>query len=160
LILLHVKFSILVALFITIYFMQLLWELWNGERSVGMSFCFGGKLLQVFQLVVQRYIYWSVSLCTLMINLFDHFSLFVQVYVHNLVTEDCLISQLVKLTDTSFSKTIWIWRECWPSVWWWCPTCFRCWRWLMLLGCIHLQELKVVHIFILKGYIFYFNEDM
>jgi hypothetical protein len=51
---------------------------------------------------------WSVSLCNLMINLFDHFSLFVQVYVHNLVTEDRLISQLAKLTDTSFSKTIWI----------------------------------------------------
>jgi hypothetical protein len=64
------------------------------KYSVGMPFLLWWQtpLPQLFQLVVQKCIYWALSLCALMINLCDHFSLFLRIFAHNLVTEDNLSS--------------------------------------------------------------------
>jgi hypothetical protein len=71
------------------------------KRPVGASFGFGGKLVwfcpKPSAAGVQAggsEVYRTVPLCSLMMNLFVNlFFLFVQVYVHNLVTEDSLVSR-------------------------------------------------------------------
>jgi hypothetical protein len=89
-----VKFSILMALFVTISSMQLLRELQNGVNTL---------LGCLYALVANSYcrcIFIVQSLCALVINLCDRFFFFIQVFVHHLVTKDSLFSQLAKLTDT------------------------------------------------------------
>ena len=88
--------------------MQMLWELPNGINVllVCLSELWGqALLLHVFQLVAQRYIDCSMSVSALMINMFDHFFL-CQVYAQNLVTEDTLVSQVAKWTDTSLASSL------------------------------------------------------